>query len=268
MVLLCLSFSVEQSRDVPARRVGRGRTRRPTNASESRPGLQLTTPHSPTSNPSHTLRHDPCTAGSSADQFADADVEVPATHMEASLPTSVSRHRQWLQQIAESSMWADVCIEHEQPCDCNVIPADSSFWTEVLVFEPVKQSRAAKPVGRGRARRPLRNADVDARSSVEDDTSSRACVKRGRGRGRLPLKNVATRPGLLRDNLSHGMEMANLQSSLAHVASDDPPAPHHKDSSPQACAERRPWLKRRSDAAMWAQVCVQWRREEQFDERI
>ena len=165
-------------------------------------------------------------------------------------------------------MWADVCIEHEQPCDCNVIPADSSFWTEVLVFEPVKQSRAAKPVGRGRARRPLRNADVDARSSVEDDTSSRACVKRGRGRGRLPLRNVATRPGLLRDNLSHGMEMANLQSSLARVASDDPPAPHHEDASPQACAERRPWLKRRSDAALWAQVCVQWRREELFDERV
>ena len=82
------------------------------------------------------------------------------------------------------------------------------------------------------------------------------------------LNNVATRPGLLHDNLSHGMEMANLQSSLARVASDDPPAPHHKDASPPACAERRPWLKRRSDAALWAQVCVQWRREELFDERI
>ena len=240
---------------MPARRVGRGRTRRPITASESRPGLHHAAPHDP----------------STQDQFADADVDVSATqrdHTEASLPTSVSRRRQWLQQIAESSMWADVCIEHEQPCDCNIIPADSSFWTEVLVFEPVKQSRAAKAVGRGRARRPLRNADVDAPSSVHEDTSSRACVKRGRGRGRLPLNNVATRPGLLLDNLSHGMEMANLQSSLAHVASDDPPAPHHEDASPQACAERRPWLKRRSDAAMWAKVCVQSRREELFDERI
>ena len=213
MVLLCLSFSVEQSRDVPARRVGRGRARRPITASESRPGLHHTAPHEP-STPDHTERHD-LTSTAVADQFADVD--VPATQrdpMEASLSTSVSRRRQWLQQIAESSMWADVCIEHEQPCDCNKIPADSSFWTEVLVFEPVKQSRAAKPVGRGRARRLLRNADVDAHSSVEDDTSSRACVKRGRGRGRLPLTNVATRPGLLRDNLSHGMEMTNLQSYL------------------------------------------------------
>ena len=140
MVLLCLSFSVEPPRDVPARRVGRGRARRPITASETRPGLHHTTTRDPTITLQHTTHYD---VVNTPDQFVDADVDVSATQrdpMEASLSTSVSRRRQWLQQIAESTMWAEVCIEHDQPCVCNTIPADSSFWTEVLVFEPVQQS--------------------------------------------------------------------------------------------------------------------------------
>ena len=249
-------------------------------------------------------------------------------------------------------MWAEVCIEHDQPCACNVIPADSGFWTEVLIFDqtdPVKTEKAAQRVGRGRGRgrrllkptllptspadwvtssadadarssdredngacvtrmgrgrgrRPLKtkpgmvspadvaspvpdrptavykaavdqfcdanddfvhsiekptllptspanwvtsSADADARSSDREDTSSQAFVKRmGRGRGRRPLKAGDTKPGM---------------ASPAHVSS---PVPDHRDTSPEACVQHRPWLKRRSDAAMWAQVCVQWRREE------